>query len=260
MAGGRLWHFCCSLKLAIVLASAATVVMIGGSLLVPAYPRLFGPMDQLSLLQWWHTLGAGAPLRTWWVPAAGGLIVLLGFNTVCCFIDWLLHLRSRWRKTGEYLIHLGFVLLLAGYLWSSVAGVRSEGVRILAGQTVPVPGAHGHYLRLETVAPVLVQGRPVDVLATLELLRGDAVVARKSARTNHPLLHRSLLAIPVSFGQQVAQGPRGPLYRPYALLTLTHDPGMPLAAAGAAAMLAGVACALFSFYAKRRRGDRPDIG
>jgi len=125
MAGGRLWRFCCSLKLAIVLASAATVVMIGGSLLVPAYPRLFGPMDQLPLLQWWHTLGAGAPLRTWWVPAAGGLIVLLGFNTGCCFIDWLLHLRSRWRKTGEYLIHLGFVLLLAGYLAYTLVLVRS---------------------------------------------------------------------------------------------------------------------------------------
>ncbi|MBE0595820.1 MAG: hypothetical protein IH614_00970 [Desulfuromonadales bacterium] len=349
MFGQRLWRFCCSLKLAIVLASTGTMVMIGGSLLIPAYPRLFGPMDQLPLLAWWRSLGSQAPSHTWWVPVAGLLLVLLGFNTLCCFIDWLLNLRSRWRKTGEYLVHLGFVLLLIGYLWGSISGLRTEGVRITIGQTIPVPGMSGHYLQLETLEPVLAKGRQIDIIADLRLLRGDTVLTRKVARTNHPLLQRSLVVIPLSFGQQVVgfrtlfpplgtvhltpgsrleipgggelrvlaiypnatrrpggqviqrgesagrpafllqlhssaavpwQGwylpseepappalavagvdlrPLEPLYRPFGLFTITLDPGWPLAAAGATSMLAGIVFALVSFYAKRRRGDRPEI-
>jgi cytochrome c biogenesis protein len=39
----RTWKLLCSLKLAIVLASAATLLIMGGSLLLPFYPRTFGP-------------------------------------------------------------------------------------------------------------------------------------------------------------------------------------------------------------------------
>jgi cytochrome c biogenesis protein len=248
----RLWSFLCSLKLAIVLASAATLVIMTGSVLMPANPRLFAGMDAVPLGDWLAVAVPHAPGLTGWVPAAAVLILLLGLNTACCFLDWLLRLRSRWRKTGEYLIHLGFVLVLAGYLWGSAAGMRSEGNPVAVGGTIPVPGWAGHYLRLESLAPRLdPRGRPLEIMADLALLRGDAPVVRKTVGANAPLLYRGLVAFPASFGY--AGGV------PYGVLTVNRDPGSGLALAGAVSLSAGVLLALFSFYAKRRRGDRPEI-
>ncbi len=62
---------------------------------------------------------------TWWIPVAGGLVVLLGVNTLCCFAIGPAISAARWRKCGEYLIHIGFVLILGAYLWGSQAGFRS---------------------------------------------------------------------------------------------------------------------------------------
>ena len=42
----RIWEFCCSLKLAIVLASAATLLIMAGSLVMHYNPRIFGNMEE----------------------------------------------------------------------------------------------------------------------------------------------------------------------------------------------------------------------
>lgn len=344
----RIWRFCCSLKLTIVLASAATLTVMGGSLLLPFNPRLFGNIDTLPLGEWLRTVGAGSTGMTWWIPFAGVLMLLLALNTACCFLDWLPRLRTRWRKSGEYLIHLGFVLLLTSYLWGSLAGERHEGIRIEVGQTAAVPGMPGHYLRLEALEPVLVNGRPMDMKGRLVLLRGETELARAETHANHPLIQDDFVAFPASIGRtaegfrmriadqgivpltagsrldlpdgrrlqvlefhpQVFRLPNGefvragddltdpafrleltgtagekqqgwyrlaegvpaslatagfllqpvePLYRIYGIFTINRDPGAGMAAAGGISMFVGTLFALFSFYAKRARGDRPDI-
>ncbi len=259
----KLWKFFCSLKLAIVLASASTLVVMGGSLVMPGNPQVFSAMDGHPFGAWLAVEAVKSPALTWWLPVAALLLFLLWLNTLCCFIDWLATLRRRWRKCGEYLIHLGFVLVLIAYAWGSVAGFRSEGNRVLVGQTVPL-SLPGMYLRLESFEPVYNRtGRPVDMLNSLVLLEGDRVVARALARTNHPLTWKGLAVLPASFGQTPVAGWRGSGwrrdYRTYSVLTINYDPGANLALAGAVAMGSGVCLALFSFYRKRARGDRPDI-
>lgn len=260
----RIWKFCCSLKLAIVLASAATLLVMGGSLVMPGNPQIFSGMDNFTFGAWLTGVGSRAPALTWWLPVAAVLLFLLWLNTLCCFIDWLASIRKRWRKVGEYLIHLGFVLVLIAYLWGSVAGFRSEGNRVLVGQTVPL-SLPGMYLRLEAFEPVYNSGgRPVDMINSLVLLEGDKVVTRVRARTNHPLTWKGLAVLPASYGQTPVAAPTGsgwrPSYRTYSLLTINYDPGANLALVGAVAMTAGVLLSLGSFYRKRARGDRPDIG
>ncbi|MDX9708457.1 MAG: cytochrome c biogenesis protein ResB [Trichloromonas sp.] len=197
------WKLCRSLKLAIVLATLATLTAFGGSLLMPSRPWIFAGMDSVSLGEWLARQGRQYPDATWWIRLYGGLLLLLGLNTVCCIADWLIHLRGRWRKSGEYLIHLGFVLLLAAYLWGSLAGFRIAGEALAVGETRPVPRLSGHYLRLHAVEPVLgPSGRPMDVRAELSLLRGETVVAKASVRTNHPLIWRGLTVLGVSFDQR----------------------------------------------------------
>ena len=249
------WKLFCSLKLAIVLASAVTLLTVGGSLLIPFNPRIFAALDSMPLGLWLSQIATQAPRMTWWIPVGGILVVLLGVNTLCCFIDWLCHFRARWRKCGEYLIHVGFVLILAAYLWGSQAGFRSEKNGLLIGQSKPLPQL-GVTLKLEAFEPVFNQaGRPIDMLNTLALYQGDQLLKRVQARTNHPLTWNGLVILPASYGQTM----RGGRYLPYSILTINYDPGANLAFTGAIAMGCGVMLTLVSFYRKRARGDRPDI-
>lgn len=199
-----LWRLLCSLKLAIVLAASVTLLGIGGSLVMHFNPRVFGDLDRMILGRWWSTAGSSAPLLSWWVPVGAVLLALLGLNTLCCFLDWARRIRYRWRKGGEYLIHLGFVLVLLAYFWGSVAGFRSEGNRLFVGQTLPLPSLPGHFLRLEAFEPIFGEnGRPVDMLSTVALLHGDNVLARQIVRTNTPLTWKGLAVLPGSFGRTV---------------------------------------------------------
>lgn len=251
----RIWKLLCSLKLTIVLASAATLLSISGSVLMPFNPRIFSGLDSMPLGRWLEQVAIQAPELTWWIPLAGILATLLAFNTLCCFIDWLFHFRARWRKSGEYLIHLGFVLIMVAFLWGSQAGFRSEQNGLLLGQSINLKPLNVT-LALEEIKPITgPQGRPLDTLTTLALYRDGQLLRRVQARANHPLVWNGLLIIPTSYGQ-TRWGGRP---TPYSLLTINYDPGANLAFAGSLAMGCGVLLTLFSFYRKRARGDRPDI-
>jgi len=200
------WQLLCSLKLAIVLASLITLLTIYGSLVIHGNPVLFGNLDQLSLRAWTRQLPAGTLAMTWWLAATGLLLLLFGLNTLCCFIDWASRIRVRWRKTGEYLIHLGFILIVVAFAWGSWAGVRNDSQRIFLQEKVPVPGMPGYELIVDAVEPVVNrQGRPLDMLNQVRLLRGDQLLAAEQVRINHPLSYQDLVVVPVSFGQE-AQG------------------------------------------------------
>jgi len=201
----RFWKLLCSLKLAIYLGCAATAVTMVGSLVLLYHPEIFGSMDRMALMQWYEAEGSRDPLLSCWVVATGILILLFALNTLCCFIDWLRRFKARWRKTGEYLIHLGFVLLVAGYTWGAFSGSRSEQNALAEGETMAVPGMPGHFLRLDKFSPTFAPtGRPLDMVADLTLLEGDAPVTSATARTNQPLMYEGLVVIPMSFGQSAS--------------------------------------------------------
>ncbi len=256
----RLWRLLTSLKLAIVLASAATLLVMAGSILMPFNPRTFASIDSLTLHQWLQSFGRAAPALSWWIPLAGLLLALLWLNTLCCFFDWLLQIRVRWRKTGEYLLHLGFVLFFSAYCWGGLVGFRSEGHQVFIGRPTPTP-MPGIFLRVDRIEPLLNrQGRPMDMLTGLTLLRGDQVVASVEARANHPLMWEGLVVLPTSMGEGWVRNPgQRPQRLPFSVLTINYDPGARLAAAGGGAMGLGVVLALFSFYRKRARGERPEL-
>lgn len=346
---GKLWSTLCSLKLAIVLASAATLTTMAGSLLIPFRPAVFASMDRMVFGDWLRQVGLQSFSSTWWVFVAICLLFLLGINTFCCFCDWLRQIRGRWRKGGEYLIHLGFVLVVIAFVIGSLGGFRSEGNRLREGQTIAIPGGDGLFLRLDHFEPLFsAEGQFLDMINELTLLSGDNEIVRQTVRINHPLIAEGLVILPASFGREatgfrmnvkpgqevalspgrtvdmgegrrmrvldfypharrdrrgraVPQGeelgdpafalelitdnqiiwrgwyflrqglppqlrnagvdmrPLAPLYAPYTILTINRDPGAPLALAGCLAMGVGVFFALFSYYAKRRRKDRPQV-
>ena len=196
----RIWKFCCSLKLAIWLASLATFILMAGSLLIPFNPSLFGSMDQFVMGDWLHLIARRNLSQTWWLYLDGALIFLFGLNTLCCFVDWLRQIRTRWRKTGEYLLHLGVVLVLLAYFWGSVAGWRLTDRQCRVGALTPLPDWPGHYLRVDSFRPVFSpSGPPLDMISEVSLLRGEDVLQQATVQINHPLLRGGLVVTPVSF-------------------------------------------------------------
>ena len=344
-----IWRTCCSLKLAIILASVATLLSMGGSLVMHFNPAVFDSLNGAPLAEWTQIAGRPNLSLSWWLYATGILIILLALNTLCCFIDWLTVIKARWRKTGEYLIHIGFVLVVIAYFWASLAGSRSEGNKLSEGEMIPIQSMPGHYLKLDKFEPIInQQGRPIDMINTVSLLKGDEIIASGIVKTNTPLLHDGLVVTPASFGRATTgyevlvpsmgkgyrltagdaiplknnlrivadaffpdaiesggkvfnrsdnvrepayllrlldndqerwrgwyflSGPlptplqgigfqlviRRPVYKVYSFLNINLDPGASLALLGGICISLGVCFALFSFYYKRSRGDRPDI-
>ena len=82
----KIWKLLCSLKLTIMLASAATLLAVGGSVLMPFNPRVFGSLDSMPLGIWLSRVATQTPSMTWWIPVGGFLVILLAVNTLCCFM------------------------------------------------------------------------------------------------------------------------------------------------------------------------------
>ncbi len=222
---------------------------------MPANPQVFGPLDEMILKDWLMEIAVQSPALTWWVPIASLLVLLLGLNTLCCVIDWLVHIRARWRKSGEYLIHSGFFLIVCAFLWGNLIGYRAGGQPVFVGQAVELP-PHGVVMVLEDVRPIAAAGgRVMEMSNTLALYHDDRLLKRVETRANHPLTWKGLVVIPADAGQ-VRMG--GQL-RTYSLMTINYDPGAGLALVGTIAMGVGVVVAMFSFYRKRSTGDHPDI-
>lgn len=201
----RLWRLLCSLKLTIVLASAATVLTIGGSIVMIRYPKTFGMLDEMTLGAWFSRFGSSNYALTGWFWIVCLLLILLGINTLCCFCDWLPKVRYRWRKSGEYLIHLSFVLILAAFIWGSYSGDRSEGHRIPVGTTINLAAiAPGYELKLTAFEPTFSpEGRPNDLPSTLTLYKDGAIATEGTIRLNHPLTYDDLVILPGSLDRQV---------------------------------------------------------
>jgi len=199
----QLWKICCSAKVTIILTSATTVIAIFGSTQIMNNPRLFNEMDSKPLLEWWHGYLPHANVYSLWIPLCSVLIGLLCLNTLCCFTDWLYHLRSRWKKGGEYLIHLGFILVVIAYGWGSIYGMRSSNNSVGEGEVIALPSKSGYFLRLNSFQPQLApSGRPVDMLSNVTLLMGDQELKTTNVRFNHPLTYGDLIILAGSYRQQ----------------------------------------------------------
>jgi len=198
-----MWKLCCSLKLAILLASLATFLLMGGSLLFPGHPLLFNALDKLPLGQWLTQIAVFSPALSWWFFVFIGITILLLFNTICCFSDWLLNITTRWRKMGEYLIHLGIILLMIGFCLGAISGWRHIALPCTIGELTALPNWPGHYIAVDSFQPVLAEnGRPIDMVSQVRLLAGEQELLSGEVRINHPILEAGLVITPASFGRK----------------------------------------------------------
>jgi len=146
--GKRLWQVLASLRLSLWLLLAGAVNLGVGAIYLALYLPTLGSLNRLPLDRWIREVGLAHPAISWWLLTLLALLALLGVNAVACSLDRLRSLAGAFRgaEKGQAgvraiptLIHLLFLMVLAGHLLLSLSGYRREWA-MTAGQSVALDG------------------------------------------------------------------------------------------------------------------------
>lgn len=109
--------------------------------------------------------------------------------------------RNAWMPFGTVLAHTAFVVIMAGFVVSSLTGFRDERFALTIGY--PREVGHGTTLVAEATGfrdTYYDNGGPKDYVADLVLRDGDETVAQQEVRVNSPLSHAGLMFHQAYFG------------------------------------------------------------
>jgi len=100
---------------------------------------------------------------------------------------------------GSDVVHVGLLIILAGGIISSLAGVRGS-LTLSENQTVPVPQA-GFSVRLDKfITEFYPDGNTKDWKSELTIIEGDKPVLQKSVEVNHPLSYKGFVFYQSGYG------------------------------------------------------------
>jgi len=180
----------------VVLSILWCLDLAGGS--VAAYfddPQFWQKMDAYPFNLWLRDIAPKTFPLSLWVYILVALSYLMILSLFLCTVNWFMKRRKRPGSFGEVLVHLGFLLVFAGFVGGSVFGSRTI-VLLEEGRTVPVPETE---IRVKLEALEVVpspQGRPLDTLSDVAVFDRNGGVTRGTVRTNHPLIKGSTVVYP----------------------------------------------------------------
>lgn len=167
-------------------------------------PQFWMKMDAYPFNVWLREVAPQAFPGSLWVYILVALTYLVVASLVLCTLNWFFRRRRNLRGMGEVLVHLGFLLIFAGFVLGSGFGSRVQGIELAEGGSAPVGGT-GLTLRLDGVEAVRGPGGRVwDTVSRVALLRDGRAVAEGAVRTNHPLLWGSTVVYPQGAYAKVA--------------------------------------------------------
>jgi hypothetical protein len=180
----------------VVLSIMWCLDLAGGS--IAAYfndPQFWQKMDAYPFNLWLKQVAPRTFPVSLWLYILVVLSYLMILSLLLCTINWFWKRRKRLQGFGEVLVHLGFLLIFAGFVGGSAMGHRSS-VVLEEGQILPVKGM-GISVKLQGFEVVRSsQGRPLDTISELAVFVDDRKMAEGKVRTNHPLIKGSTVIYP----------------------------------------------------------------
>ena len=174
-----------------------------GSLLAYQRPDIFGTMDAYPFAVWLREVGRRNVPWSAWVYLLVALSWLMTASLALCTVNWFWRRRGSIKGLGEVLVHLGFLLIFAGFVIEAVLGTRVHGVLVGPGEEATIQPL-GLSLRLEkidvTTSPA---GEVLDTVSALIVRRG-AQSAAGTSRLNHPLIAGSTVVYPRGFQRVIS--------------------------------------------------------
>jgi ResB-like family protein len=205
---GSLWRLSISPVTFVVLAILWCLDLGTGSLLAYSRPDLFGTLDSMPFTAWLRQEGPKALPHALWVHGLVILSWLMVISLLFCTANWFLFRRKRLKGLGEVLVHLGFLLVFAGYVIGAAFGARTLGVRLpISGGTVRV-AEQDLQLTLREVRPLTgPYGEAAGTVSALTLTTPGGTSSDAGVRINHPLMAGATVVYPRGVSQEV-QGAR----------------------------------------------------
>ena len=225
MTESRLFMALGSLRLSLWLLMAQLFLFGAGAIQMPLM-KTYATMNSVPLMPWM----LHAPARaSWWLWASVLIIAALALNTLACGLASLLRRGGRlWSSVlPPQLIHLGFLMMMAGHMVSSLGAVHAQHP-MAEGSAVALPAGAG-FMRLGRVEMKMSpEGYPTDWTAYMEIFGpGGNSLGRATAGPNRPHFTGGL-------GIYIKQAAYGG-----ALMEVHREPGTPWALGGGALFTLG---------------------
>ena len=209
----RLYRFLVSIRLTVVLTYVIVFVTMVGSFAMLYDAEIYRSIDDTVLIDWIMSSGLFA---SWWIVILVVLIFLFSINTIFCTYHRIAALiragrdRSVLRNEGEetlvtrdiergggirvrtllpYIVHIGFLIALAGHLVGSLWGTRGADFVVVEGETVPVAGLKGWAVKVDELYVAMSErGYPKEMNGRVSILYDGEVLKEKIVEVNRPLI------------------------------------------------------------------------
>ena len=169
-------------------------------------PGFWREMDTYPFNAW---LGKVAPEifpDSLWIYILVALSWLMVVSLLLCTVNWFIRRKKQLRGLAEFMVHLGFLLIFAGFVVGSAFGVRSE-VILQEGKAVRVPEMDVSLMlrQFDVVGPP--ERAAVDTRSSLVLFPEEGDPLFGTARANHPMIRGSMVVYPPeNYGLAVTGG------------------------------------------------------
>lgn len=194
----QLWNLAVSPVVFVVLACLWCLDLgIGSILAFKRDPQFWMKMDSVPFNVWLDKFAPSEMPHSLWVYILVVLTWLVMLSLAACAVGWFVHRRARKRTLAEALLHLGFGLVFIGFLVGGGWGDRVQGIALSPGESADLPSL-GLKLTLDSVEIQRDEEKTaLDTISNVTVTDGaGALLAKGSARLNHPLIHGTTVVYP----------------------------------------------------------------
>lgn len=161
-------------------------------------PQFWMKMDSVPFNYWMNNIAPKMWPDSLWVYILVVLTYLMVASLLLCTVNWFFRRRKKMRGMGEFLVHLGFLLVFAGFVLGSGWGARVQNIALFPGEDAPIEEL-GLRLKLnELEVKQDRMGRDLDTVShvTITDVEGQNVLKEGTARLNNPVIHGSTVVYP----------------------------------------------------------------
>ncbi len=150
-------------------------------------PKFWVKMDSYPFNVWLREIAPESLPQSLWIYILVVLTFLMVVSLLLCTVNWFFRKRRRFKGIGEVLVHLGFLLIFAGFVLGSAFGQRTL-VDVIEGgaSKIPMMDLTLSLKKLEVVRSP--DGGSLDTLSEISLTGDGGVSARGRISLNHPLI------------------------------------------------------------------------
>ncbi|PLX40642.1 MAG: hypothetical protein C0608_08485 [Deltaproteobacteria bacterium] len=194
----KIWDLFVSPSAFVILAILWCLDLGLGSIL--AYkrdPQFWMKMDSLPFSQWLERMAPAEWPGSLWVYILVALTWLMVASLLFCTVNWFFRRRKKIRGMGEFLVHLGFLLVFTGFVMGSGWGSRVQNISLFPGESTDIEEL-GLTLTLDELRVERdAAGNELDAVSEITLSElGGTKVDAGEAKLNSPLIYGSTVVYP----------------------------------------------------------------